>query len=94
MGAILGAAAAIFLAPKSGQEMREDVKRIASDLTKKIAKEVEDAKDLTKESYDKIVDTVVAEYNKDKKMTEEVFNEIKKELKAKWLEVKAEFEKE
>ena len=34
MGAIVGAAAALLLTPKSGPETREDLKKVAQDLSK------------------------------------------------------------
>lgn len=94
IGAILGAAAAFLMAPKSGKEMREQIKKMVSDLSKKIHEEAEKAGSLTKESYDRIVDTLVEEYKKGKDMAEDVMNEVKEELKSKWEEVKAEMGKE
>jgi len=42
LGALVGAAAALLLAPKSGEETREDVKRTADELREKADKVIRD----------------------------------------------------
>ena len=46
VGGIVGAGIALLLAPKSGRELRKDIKDIASDTRDKIATTVEKGKEL------------------------------------------------
>jgi len=45
-GGLVGAGIALLLAPKSGRELRKDIKDIASDTGDKIVKTVEQGKEL------------------------------------------------
>ncbi|HUT22110.1 MAG TPA: YtxH domain-containing protein [Candidatus Bipolaricaulota bacterium] len=90
IGAVIGAAAAILLAPKSGKQTRADIKNLAKEMSGKIIGEVEKAKSMTKDKYEKIVDGVVAEYKKKKKTANKTLDEINKELKARWRDVQKE----
>lgn len=94
IGAIIGAAAALLLAPKSGKEMRDDVKKMAQDLSKMISEKVSMMKEVSQESYERIVDEVVADYKKGKQVAEEEWDKVRSELKSKWGEVKSEMKKE
>lgn len=46
VGGLVGAGAALLLAPKSGRELRKDIKDIAADSRDKVAKTVEKGKEL------------------------------------------------
>ena len=74
-GAIVGAMAALLFAPKSGQELREDVVRIAK----------EKAEHLNKEELEELVNKVIArvrEYFTKEEIAEVVENVIAEEAKA------------
>jgi len=49
-GGLIGAGVALLLAPKSGKELRKDIKDIASETREKIATTVEKGKELYVES--------------------------------------------
>ncbi len=63
LGALIGAIAALLLAPKSGQETREEIARAAEELKKKANKVVEEltesAEELTKKSKELLETTKV-----------------------------------
>lgn len=70
LGSIIGGLAALFMAPKTGREMREITK-------KRLSEEVEKLKKLTgkfdKEKFQKAVDALLKKINKDfKKGTKEL----------------------
>jgi gas vesicle protein len=74
-GAIVGAMAALLFAPKSGQELREDVVRIAK----------EKAEHLNKEELEELVNKVIArvrDYFSKEEIAEVVENVIAEEAKA------------
>ncbi len=49
VGGVIGAGVALLLAPKSGKELRKDIRDIATDSREKITSTIEKSKDL----YDK-----------------------------------------
>jgi gas vesicle protein len=51
LGGLLGAAAALLLAPKSGKQTREDIVELATKLTKQVKTSVEDTEDRVKEIF-------------------------------------------
>jgi gas vesicle protein len=63
LGALIGAIAALLLAPKSGEETREDIAKAAEDLKKKANKVVEEltesAEELAKKSKELLETTKV-----------------------------------
>jgi gas vesicle protein len=56
LGALLGAAAALLLAPKSGVETRQDIAGVAEDLRDKAGKMVKDLSDSSEELVKKSKD--------------------------------------
>lgn len=46
VGGLVGAGAALMLAPKSGKELRKDIKNLATDTREKIATTIEQGKEL------------------------------------------------
>ena len=49
LGALVGAAAALLLAPKSGEDTRKDIGNVADDLRSKASKVVEDLSESSEE---------------------------------------------
>jgi gas vesicle protein len=80
--------AGILLAPQSGKETREDIKKFVDDSKVKIAKKVHEVGELTKEQYEKIVDLVVDEGSKTIDVTKEDLNQLKTDLKERYDAVK------
>lgn len=56
-GTALGVVAALLMAPKSGEETREDIKDTLGDAKDKVAKTVGDTKDTAKTKLSEAVDT-------------------------------------
>lgn len=80
VGALAGAIAGILLAPKSGKETRADITSYVHEIKDKIAEELTKVGDVTKETYNGIVDKVVKVYELGKKITIEDADDIRKKL--------------
>ena len=62
IGAIAGALGGLLLAPKSGKETREDITRLAKDISAKIKMGAEDTKTRVKEVFGVTTQAAVAKY--------------------------------
>ncbi len=108
LGAIAGATAGILLAPKSGKETREDLKKMAKEyqekamdlyatakkvVTKKMNNLKAAGKKLDQAKYMELVNEVVEEIKKDGNVTAEAAKSMGDQLKKDWSMVKTEFEK-
>lgn len=108
VGAIAGAVTGVLLAPKSGAETREDLKKLAVDfgdkanelytkastiLKEKLTSLKKAGKQINRESYLELVSQVVDEIKKDGLVTEEVAQKISTQLKTDWALVKEELKK-
>lgn len=78
IGFVAGAVTAMFLTTKTGEELRADVKRIALDVKNKVEDRASKIKNLSKEKYGEIVESVLAGYNKVRDFTEKEIEIIKK----------------
>ncbi len=102
-GTVVGVTAGILLAPKSGAETREDIKRLAEETGDKVErsyrkakrelnKRVRDLKEagsnLDIDGYKKLVAKVLEEIKQDGEVTTEVAREIGMKLNADWKEIK------
>jgi gas vesicle protein len=77
VGFVVGAVAALFLTTKTGEELRGELKKVALDLKKKVEERAGKIKNLTKERYTEIIDSVIANYKKVKELTEKEIDLIK-----------------
>jgi len=108
VGAIAGAVAGVLLAPKSGAETREDLKKLAMDFGEKANELYKKATDILKEKLDQLkeagkkidqekylelVSQVVNEIKKDSVVTADVAQKISTQLKTDWAIVKEELSK-
>ena len=108
LGAIAGAAAGILLAPKSGKETQEDLKKLAKeyqekatdmyDVTKKILEKKLDAlkkagSKIDESKYMGLVTEVVEEIKKDGTVTAEAAKKLGNQLRGDWDIVKTEWAK-
>jgi gas vesicle protein len=108
LGTIAGAVAGILLAPKSGQETREDIKKLAVDLKdkaedtyerarkeveKKIAQVKKAGEKLDEGKYKALVSEVVEEFKQDAEVTSSVAKRLGEQLKSDWGMVKKEVAK-
>lgn len=102
-GAMAGAVAGILLAPKSGVETREDIKKFANEmgdkaneyykkarleLDNKVAALKEAGKKIDEGKYRELIDEVIAEVKRDGQVTSEVAKKMGDQLKGDWALVK------
>jgi gas vesicle protein len=80
-GALFGLITGILFAPKSGKEIRENIKSTYDEISDRISAELSQSKEVTKETYDRVIDSVVAAYQGTKKITQNEADSIKKDLK-------------
>ncbi|MBI4091135.1 YtxH domain-containing protein [candidate division WWE3 bacterium] len=80
-GAILGGLAGVLLAPASGSENRRKLKDLTMKMKAELEKRLEEVKDLSEDSYNKIVDAVVSEYSKNEPIIKAQAKKIKEALK-------------
>jgi gas vesicle protein len=105
VGALAGVAAGVLLAPKSGKETREDIKKLAVDLSDKATDMYLEAKDrldrkldaikalgkkIDEEKYLALVDEVVAEFKKED-LDKDAAKKLGAQLRRDWGKVKRAF---
>jgi len=108
LGVIAGAAAGILLAPKSGKETQEDLKKLAKEYTEKAADMYEATKKMLEKKLDALkkagskideskymglVTEVVEEIKKDGAVTAEAAKKLGNQLRGDWDIVKTEWSK-
>lgn len=105
LGTVTGAVAGILLAPKSGAETREDIKKLAIDLKDKaedlynnarreVEKKIEQLKrageKIDESKYKSIVSEVVGEIKQDAEVTSSAAKKLGQQLRGDWNMVKGE----
>lgn len=83
IGGILG----VLLAPKSGKQVRQDLRKAYKATSKDIAKRINNIEDISKSKYDQVVEAVINEYKKLDPMTKEQIESLKATLQNKWSEI-------
>lgn len=78
IGLAAGAIAALLLTTKTGEELRTDIKRAVLDISEKVEEKADKVKNMTKEKYSEIINTVMETYTKAKDFTEKEIEIIKK----------------
>jgi len=92
LGGVLAAAAAVgFGFSKEGKELSEDLQKDLKSIAKHLKKSLHELEDITKEKYDALVEAVVDEYVKEKKLVIDARNELVHALQLKWHEMEAEY---
>lgn len=103
-GAVIGAAAGVLLAPKSGAQTRADIKKLALDVSdraqdmylsakKQVEKKVKEVKAAGKkidfEAYKKLVMEVIDEIKNDTDVTSDTAKKIGLKLNEDWTDIKS-----
>ncbi|MDZ7836645.1 MAG: YtxH domain-containing protein [Actinomycetota bacterium] len=78
VGFATGAITAMLLTTKTGEELRSDIKKIATDIRDQVEDKAGKAKNLTKNKYEEIQNNVIANYKKIKQLTEKEVQFIKR----------------
>ena len=107
-GTVAGVVAGILLAPKSGEETREDIKKLAEELKdkaedayakarreveRKIAQVKKAGGKIDETKYKALVTEVVDEFKRDAEVTSSAAQKLAEQLKADWSMVKKELAK-
>jgi len=92
LGGLLAAAAALgFAMSQEGQELTEELQKDLKTLAKQLKKNLHHLHDVTKDSFDELVATVVEEYAKKKELAGDAKKALTTALQAKWHEMEAEY---
>jgi gas vesicle protein len=87
LGLAVGGVLGVLLAPKSGKQVRQDLKKAYRATSKDIARRINDIEDISKSKYDQVVEAVINEYKKLDPMTQEQIESLKLTLQNKWSEI-------
>ena len=87
-GAMLGAIAGILYAPKAGKRTQEDLRRYYFQMKDTILENLGEIKNITKETYENVVDSVVTGYEEAKIITSWEAFRVREDLKAGYRRVK------
>lgn len=87
LGLAIGGVLGVLLAPKSGKQVRQDLKKAYRATSKDIARRINDIEDISKSKYEQIVEAVINEYKKLDPMTQEQIESLKLTLQNKWSEI-------
>ena len=78
VGFVAGAVTALFLTTKTGEELRSDIKRLAIEIRDKVDEKASKVKNISKDKYSEIIESVLASYKKVKDFTEKEIDLIRK----------------
>jgi gas vesicle protein len=84
IGAVLGVAAGMLMAPKSGKKMRADIKHLSGDFFNYMAPKIKKLKHLTEKEYNDLVTAGVTNFGKLKKLSVLQQKELIAEAKKSW----------
>lgn len=87
LGLAIGGVLGVLLAPKSGKQVRQDLKKAYRATSKDIARRINDIEDISKSKYEQIVEAVINEYKKLDPITQEQIESLKAILYSKWTEI-------
>lgn len=88
VGAVLGVAAGMLLAPESGKKMRGDIKKLSGDFYRYIAPKVKKMKKVGQAQYDEFVSNAAKNFAKAKKLSLAEQRMLAKEAKRSWGHIK------
>lgn len=93
-GALLGLLAGFLVAPRSGKETRDNIKKHYEEIAARVAEELCRLKEISSETYAQVVGSVVRGFEQTKKITAKEAKAIVQELKGGYEEVRRSHEKE
>ncbi|HLD22150.1 MAG TPA: hypothetical protein VJB65_04585 [Patescibacteria group bacterium] len=91
--AVAAGVVAFLTQTKKGKQLAFQGKQHAADIAKLVAARVETMKLFTQERYSVMIDEVLSEYQRRKKITKDAAEELSKTLKNEWNTVKKELKK-
>jgi gas vesicle protein len=86
---LTGFIAGLLLAPKSGKETRESMRKYYFEMKDQILENLSQIKDITKDTYENVVNSVVKGYEEARLVTSGEASQIKNELKDGYTRIKA-----
>ena len=87
LGLAVGGVLGVLLAPKSGKQVRQDLKKAYRATSKDIARRINEIEDISQSKYEQVVEAVINEYKKLDPMTQEQIESLKSTLQNKWSEI-------
>jgi len=81
LGAMAGFVVGLLFAPQSGKKTREETRTYYFEMKDKILENLSEIKDVTRETYENVVNTVVRGYEDAKLITSAEASQIREELK-------------
>ena len=84
VGAVLGVAAGIMLAPKSGKKIRQDIKDMSGDFYNHVAPKIKKMKHVGEKEFNDLMSKGAETFAKAKKLTAEQQKELATEAKKSW----------
>lgn len=94
VAALIAAGTAVFLTKTpQGRKAATRIKKEAVELGKKAAVKLQGVKKISKEKYGEIIEQIIDDYGKGKKIAKKQSKAIKKDLKGHWSEIKKEIKK-
>lgn len=91
--AVTGGVIAFLTQTKHGKKLTAKAGKQMAEITKDLTARAEKAKNLTKKKYDEMVDDLIEEYKKKKKLTADAAQDLGKELKKEWTRISRELKK-
>lgn len=92
LGALFGAIAGLLFAPKSGKELREDIKKLSEEIIAEAEEKLKEVEVLTKEKYTQIITEIIKSHIQAKKIKQEDIPHLIEGLKNHWKEIEKELE--
>ncbi|TSC84338.1 MAG: hypothetical protein G01um101413_633 [Parcubacteria group bacterium Gr01-1014_13] len=92
LGGLLAAMATLgFAMTKGGRELTDELQKDLKTLVKNLKKELNNLQDVTKETFDNLVTTIVDKYAEQKKLASDAKRKLITTLQAKWYEMEREY---
>ncbi len=91
VGAVLGVAAGMLLAPKSGKKLRKDISGRVADFQKYISPKLKQLKTMSETQYNEFMKTAIDGYSKAKKLSAEQAEELRGYAQEFWTHFKKHF---